>query len=303
MKNKKLSVVISAYNEEQKIRACLESASFGEEIIVVDSGSTDLTATTAKEFGAKVFRRENSPMLNINKNFGFSKASGDWILSLDADERVTPELKDEILREVGNPNASGYWIPRKNIIFGKWIQSDMWWPDYQLRLFKAGKGRFPEKHVHEYLQVDGETRKLKEPMIHENYNSISQYLYKLDKIYTENEVENFLSSGKKIMWIDAIRFPAQDFIKTFFAQRGYKDGLHGLVLSLLQAFYMEIVFAKIWERQGFYQYNNSGFVKDIYRESKKITGELRYWLLTSLINQEDNPFKRLIYRFWRKQSI
>lgn len=297
-----LSVVISAFNEEAKIKACLESVLFADEIVLVDNSSTDKTAEIAKEFTSKIHKQPNNLMLNVNKNFGFTKAKNDWILCLDADERVTPELRDEIhtiLRE-DNKSFNGYWIPRKNMIFGKWIKSAMWWPDYQLRLFRRGKGKFPEVHVHEYIRVEGETEKLKEPLIHENYSSVSQYLYKMDMIYTENEAKNLISSGKQVGWIDAIRFPADDFLKTFFLQKGYKEGLHGLVLSLLQAFYSLIVFAKVWEKQNFKEEHNENYIKDLVREIKKIGREFEYWVFTTLIEEHKNPLMKVIYRFSRK---
>src|SRR5258708_9271721 len=174
-----LSIVISAYNEEKKIEDCLKSASFADEIILVDNSSSDRTVEIAKKYAPKIFTRPNNPMLNVNKNFGFGKTKSDWVLNLDADERISPELQTEIKKTLKNPSAEGYWLPRKNIIFGKWIQSDFWWPDYQLRLFKKNKGKFPEKHVHEYLKVEGETQKLQHPLVHENYSSIDQFIYKM----------------------------------------------------------------------------------------------------------------------------
>ncbi|MBI2430863.1 MAG: glycosyltransferase family 2 protein [Candidatus Levybacteria bacterium] len=300
MKNTMLSVVVTAYNEEKKIADCLTSASFADEIVVVDSSSIDGTVAIAKKYTDKIYTRPNNLMLNVNKNFGFSKATGDWILSLDADEQITPELKDEILSVIANSRVCGFWIPRKNIIFGKWIQSDMWWPDYQLRLFRIGKGKFPQLHVHEYIKVEGETAKLTKPMLHENYASIAQFLYKMDKIYTENEAVRIIASGRKLTWVDALRFPVNDFLKTFFLQRGYRDGLHGLVLSFLQAFYMEITYVKVWERQGFIEENSRHFVKDIYKECRKIADEFRYWFLTVLRNETKNPFKRIVYKILSK---
>lgn len=304
-----LSVVVSAFNEEKTIKECLESVkSIADEIIVVDNSSTDKTSQIAERFTSKIYRRPNNPMLNINKNFGFSKATCDWILNLDADERVTAELREEIKNEIdqvttnGESRVAGYWMPRKNIIFGKWMQGGMWWPDYQLRLFRKGEGKFPQKHVHEYITVDGETKKLEHVLLHENYSSVSQYLYKLDTIYTENEAENLIAAGKKATWIDAIRFPVGDFLKTFFAQNGYKDGLHGLVMSILQAFYAEIVFAKVWEKQGFIKQeeNEEVFLKKLYGEWKKVKRDVWYWLLTSLMKETKNPFMKNIYRLQRK---
>lgn len=297
----KLSVVVSAYNEEKNIADCLKSVSWADEIIVVDSGSIDKTSQIAKEHKAKVFRRENNLMLNVNKNFGFGRATNEWILNLDADERVSRELAAEIQKTLKNSkDISGYWMPRKNIIFGKWIQNSIWWPDLHLRLFKKGRGRFAEKHVHEHVELQGKAGTLKNALIHENYQSISQYLYKLDKIYTESEVENFLRNKGTITYLDAIRFPFHDFLKTFFSQKGYKDGLHGLVLSMLQAFYSFIVFAKVWEKKGFKEENSSSFLGDLYTEGKKIVLEYQYWFLTEFIENAKNPLKKIYLRTQRK---
>lgn len=293
-----ISVVISAYNEEKNIEDCLKSASFADEIILVNNGSTDKTAEIATKYTSKIFTRQNNIMLNTNKNFGFSKANGDWIISLDADERISQNLQREIRKVVKNSKVNGYWMPRKNIIFGKWIESEMWWPDYQLRLFRKGFGKFPEKHVHEYLEVEGKTGKLNSALIHNNYTSLDQYIYKMLNIYVPSEVKN--RDGYKIQWYDSLRFPISDFLKTFFLQKGYKDGLHGLVLSLLQAFYMEIVFVRIWEKERFKKQSPS--LLEINKEFKRIDKEFKYWFLTSWIKENKNPFKKLIYRLARKRT-
>lgn len=296
----KISVVVSAYNEEKNIEECLKSASFANEIILIDNTSTDKTADIASKYTSKIFSLPNKIMLNTNKNFGFAKATGDWIISLDADERISPQLQKEIKRAIKNSKVAGYWIPRENIIFGKWIIGEMWWPDYQLRLFRKGYGKFPEKHVHEYLKVQGETEKLKYPLIHQNYTSIDQYLYKMLNIYVPSEVKN--RQGIGIQWTDSLRFPINDFLKTFFLQKGYRDGLHGLVLSLLQAFYMEIVFVKLWENNKFRKENPKNFLSEVQKEFKRIGKDFKYWFLTSRISETRNPFKKVIYRVLRKRT-
>lgn len=295
-----LTIVISAYNEEKNIEECLKSVSFADEIILVDNTSSDKTVEVSRKYTSNIFTRPNNIMLNVNKNFGFSKAKSDWVLSLDADERVSPSLQKEIEKTIKSSKIDGYWIPRKNIIFGKWITGEMWWPDYQLRLFKRGKGKFPEKHVHEYLKVKGETEKLTQPLIHNNYTSLDQYIYKMLNIYVPSEVKS--REGVRLGWIDSLRFPINDFLKTFFLQRGYKDGLHGLVLSLLQAFYMEIVFVRLWEKEGFRKENPKDFLSKIKKEFEKINKEFKYWFLTSKIRETKNPFKKIIYKIARKRS-
>jgi len=154
-----LSVVITAFNEERKIKECLESVKdLAWEIIIVDNSSTDKTVDVAKKYTQKIYSQKNDPQnIDIQKNFGFSKARGEWILSLDADERVIPELAEEIRGEIEREEngVKGYFIPRKNIIFGKWIEHTGWWPDYQLRLFKKGKGKYQQRHVHQNISLDG----------------------------------------------------------------------------------------------------------------------------------------------------
>jgi hypothetical protein len=219
-------------------------------------------------------------MLNINKNFGFKEATADWVFNLDADERVSLKLKKEILKVLSSPqkeNISGYEIPRKNIIFGRWIQHGLWWPDFQLRLFKKNKGQFPCIHVHEKIKVSGKVEKLKQPIIHYNYQTIEQFIDKLNHLYTNNEAEILLKSGKKLNWYDAVRMPTNDFLSNFFARQGYKDGLHGLVLSLLQAFYSLTVFLKAWERQKFWQFNNRDFINQTHEEFKQSQKQINHW--------------------------
>ena len=299
-----ISVVISAFNEEKKIADCLKSVSWIDEIIVIDNSSTDMTSEIAKKHKAKVVNRKNNLMLNVNKNYGFTQARHEWILSLDADERVTPELKDEIISQFltfNSQTVNGFWIPRKNIIFGKWIQNSIWWPDYQLRFFRQGKGKFAEKDVHEMLDVNGETQKLESPILHQNYESVSQFIYKMDKIYTENEAKNIIDSGKDLLWYDALKMPAADFLKTFFLQKGYKDGLHGLTLSLLQAFYAEITFMKVWEKKGFREHNNENFLTEVIKQAYEISYEFRFWILSAMIENTQNTRLKLYYRVLRKK--
>ncbi len=296
-----ITVVISAFNEENNIEDCLKSAKLvADEIIVIDNTSTDKTVEIAKRFTDKIFIRKNDPiMLNTNKNFGFSKASGDWIISLDADERVTKQLSVEIRQVISDNRYLGFEIPRKNIIFGKWIQHSIWWPDYNLRLFKRGKGKFTEKHVHEKLSVDGKVGKLKNPLVHYNYQTVSQFIQKLDKTYTESETENFIKSGRQIHWYDTIRWPTEDFLKTFFLQKGYKDGFHGLILSLFQAFYAFVFFAKVWERkEKFADLTPNNFFTMIINEFKMVAKETKYWIYETLIIE--NPAKRVYYKIRRR---
>lgn len=296
-----LSVVVSAWNEASTIDRCLRSVRWADEIILVDNQSSDQTAAIARKYTRTIYHRPNNPMLNVNKNYGFTKASGDWILSLDADEEIPKTLVGEIrsvtsqrAKETLSSDVVGYWISRKNIIFGKWIQHGLWWPDEQLRLFQRGKGKFPCLHVHEYIHVEGKTNHLVEPYNHYNYTTITQYIRKMDSLYTNDEVKRLLATGYIFSWYDALRFPLSDFVKIYFAQEGYRDGLHGLVLSMLQGMYSFIVFAKLWEAQGFRTQDVA--LRALEREFDYNSRELHYWKLTAEIKQSSD----LLHRLWLK---
>jgi len=300
----KLSVVLSVYNEEKNIKECLESVlDLADEIVVVDHESVDNTLEIARKYTKHVFTQKNDSLhIDQQKNFGFGKATGDWIVSLDADERVTPLLALEIKDVIANGEslASGYEIPRKNIIFGKWIEHSLWWPDYQLRLFQRGSGEYKDQTVHKQIHLDGTLGKLKEPLLHENYQSISQYLKKMDQ-YTENEAKALAEKNTHMFWTDAIRMPVRDFLKTFFFQLGYKDGLHGLVLSSLQAFYTFLVFAKVWEKQGFKEENNHDFLTSVYKEWMVLQKEIAYWFFSAFITLTKNPLQKVKLKLLRKK--
>jgi glycosyltransferase involved in cell wall biosynthesis len=295
----KVSVVISAFNEEKKIEECISSVKkIAAEIIVVDNTSADDTASIAKKNGAIVFTRANNPMLNVNKNYGFTKATNSGILCLDADERVTHELSQEIEHLDNESTVNGYFIPRKNIIFGKWIEHTGWYPDPQLRLFKKDKGKFEEKHVHEFLRVEGATAQLENPMLHLNYENISQFLNKMVKTYTVSEAENLLSNGYAYKSIDAVKMPLSEFITRYFAKQGYRDGMHGLILSLLQAFYHFVVFLRLWEANNYPEDKNTH--KILIEGQKMIGREFRYWKYDKKITEEKNSLKKNIYKIQRK---
>ncbi|MDO8659110.1 MAG: glycosyltransferase family 2 protein [Candidatus Parcubacteria bacterium] len=297
-----LSVVVSVFNGEKVLQDCLKSVSFADEIILIDNSSTDRTVEIARKYTDKIFTRPNNLMLNVNKNFGFSKASSEWILSLDADERVTLELQREILSTIDHKQSAdnGYWIPRKNIIFGKWIEHAGWYPDPQLRLFKKQKGKFPEEHVHEMVKVEGEIGRLRENILHYNYDSISQFLQKLGTIYGPNEAEQLIKKGYIFNWKDAIRFPVKEFLSRFFAREGYKDGFHGLMLSLLMAFYHLIVFSYIWEKLKFKQIDNKEILLETEKEMVQSSKDIFFWFSKEKMKLIKNPLKQIFHRITRK---
>lgn len=284
-----VSVAIVTFNEEKHIAACVESASWADEVIVVDGGSNDKTVEIAKKLGAKVCGVKNDPLMKRMMNAAFAKCTSDWVVSLDADETITPELKNEIEKTIdSNPEIAAYYIPRRNIIFGKWIAHTRWYPDYQLRLFRRGLAKFPAKNVHEELSVNGEIGYLTADIRHLNYETVEQFIKKLNN-YTTYEAEKLVTDGGKITWADAIRFPLGEFLSRFFDGKGYLDGLHGLVLSLLQAFYWEVIFAKVWEKQGFWEYGKANFLEEAAGEAKSVSREYHHWLAA----ETKNPIRRI----------
>ena len=241
-------------------------------------------------------------MLNVNKNFGFTKVSGEWILLVDADERVSKDLADEISRVIKDgKKIDGYWIPRKNMLFGKWIEHTGWYPDHQLRLFRKGKGTFAEKHVHEMIRITGETEYLKEHIIHYNFDSIAHFLKKTVMIYAPNEANNIEEKGYQFHWSDAIRFPVKEFLSRYFTREGYRDGFHGLMLSLLMGFYHFIVFAYLWEKRS-YNADIDPSMQDLRGEVKRAGKEFTYWVTNEELKQTSGILKKTLLKVSQKLS-
>lgn len=228
-----LSVVIITLNEEQKIRDCLESVKWADEIIVADSCSQDRTVEIANEYTSKVYQHEflgDGPM----KNFGIEKAAGDWILVIDADERVTSELQEEIRRTLANPRACGYYMRVKSYFSGKWIKHCGWWPNYVLRLFRKDCGRFSDRLVHGAGQVDGPTVKLKNPLEHYPFFSISDLIKKADT-YSTLGAKVMVAEGKSSSSCHALTHSVFGFFKTYLLKLGILDGWRGLAIAYSNA--------------------------------------------------------------------
>lgn len=305
--NKKiyLSVVVSAFNEEEKIGECLESVKWANEIIFVDNGSIDKTVDIAKKYTNKIFRQKNdSQKIDIQKNFGIDKATGEWILVLDADEVISKDLSLEIKSVTQSSlDVEGFLIPRKNIIFGKWIEHTGWYPDYQLRLFRKGKARYEKKHVHQGLSLIGKKEKLNENIIHYNYESVAQFLRKNLLTYASNEADEKIRSGYKFSIVDIVRFPVQEFLRRYFSWEGYKDGLHGLLLSVLMAIYHFVIFVYIWEKNKFPDYPVDDFATDMKKEIKLIKKETKFWFAKKTIDEEKNKIKKAFLKVKRKINL
>jgi len=243
----KLSVVIITYNEEENIRGCLESVNWSNEIVVVDSFSTDRTVEIAREFTPNVFQNRWTNF-SQQKNLALEKASNEWVLNVDADERVTPELKEEMLRILnsGSISIDGYYIPLRNYYLGKWIRHCGWYPDYHLRLFRKEKGRFNERTVHESVIVEGKKGYLKSHLEHFSYKNLSDHLARIDK-YASLSAQEMLRRGKSTRAFDLLFRPLARFIRMYLIERGFLDGIYGLIVSLMSSFYVFTKYLKLWE--------------------------------------------------------
>jgi len=241
----KISVIIITANEEENIRECLESVKWADEIIVVDSESADRTIEITKEFTAKTYIRKWQGFAS-QKRFALEKASNEWVLSIDADERVTPELSTEIL-SLDLSNADGYYIKRDNYFLGKLIRGCGWGNDYQLRLVRKSKTELTDNLVHEGFVVNGKREKLNSTIIHFTYKSIHQALAKINYYSTLEAKEKYKS--KSVSFLKIIFQPLIAFYQDFIARRGYKDGVHGLLISFNNALTKLQVLTKIWELQ------------------------------------------------------
>ena len=298
----KISVVISAFNEAKKIKNCLESVRWADEIILIDLESTDKTAEIARQYTPHIFPHKNLGFIEPVRNFSIAKANGDWILLLDADEEIPPTLAEKlqtIAKE--ETNITHVKLPRKNIIFGKWIEHSGWWPDHLTRFCKKGTIHWQDT-VHSVPEVKGEGIALSDEqhaIIHYNYENITQFFHRNFEKYAKLEAEAKLKNGYIFSVKDIIRFPLQEFLSRYFAREGYKDGLHGLVLSILMAFYHFAVFLYLWENKNYAEANT----KDLKDELKKTKKEVKYWLETKKINQEKNLLKKTALKIKRKIKL
>lgn len=250
-----LSVVVITHNEEKNITRCLASvkrhrfsAVTLREILVVDSRSTDGTVRLAKRLGARVVVRP-WPGFSAQKNWAMGRVKGDWILSLDADEEMTPALWDEIERVLPSapPDLRGYGIQRRAFFLGRWIRHCGWWPDTQVRLLRRGAGRYNDRAVHEGLVIDGRVETLSEPMDHYTYETIGQYLEKMDR-YSALVAASAPESKRRRWPLYLVFDPFTTFLRGYVLRRGFLDGWHGLVLCGLSAFHSFVKYARIWEK-------------------------------------------------------
>ena len=222
-----LSVIIITKNEAANIRDCLQSVSWADEIIVVDSGSTDDTVSICKAMGAQqVYVHADWPGFGQQKNRALSYAAKDWVLSIDADERVTPELRKELIQAMSDGHVPGYYLPRLSQFCGTFIHHSGWYPDYVLRLFKRDVGRFSDSLVHESVLLTGRTAKLKNPLLHYSYLTADDVERKVER-YSTAAAQQMFQSGRRSNWMDAALHTGWTFVRTYVLRLGVLDGSAG----------------------------------------------------------------------------
>ena len=234
----KLSLCIPTYNEEKNLHIALDSAyDIADEVVIIDGGSTDKTVDIAKSYGKKVivYHVDNPPNFLINKQRAIEKAKGEWILQLDADEAITPELKKELVRLLENPDKDGYWIPRKNFFLGRFLMKGGVYPDSVLRLYKKEKAHFELKNVHEHAQVEGEIGTTNHAMEHWADPTFERYIERWNRYTTFDAMQAYEKKEELCGKCHFIGKPLLTFLMIYIRHKGFQDGFPGFVWALFSS--------------------------------------------------------------------
>ena len=245
----KITATVITFNEEHNIAAALESLSFADEIIVVDSESTDRTLEIARRFTDRIFVRP-WPGYSAQKNFAAEQARNDWVFSLDADERVSEELAREIarLKSAGEPGAAGFEMPRRTFYLGRWIKHSGWYPDYKLRLYFRPNCRWLGDYVHETLEADGNVERLNGDLLHFTVRNASEHHLRMDR-YTTLAARKSHSQGKRASMTSMLVLPIAAFLRSYIFKLGILDGIPGLAIARFAAHYEFLKNLKLWEME------------------------------------------------------
>jgi len=294
----KISVVINTLNEEQNIERAIKSVSWADELIVCDMHSEDKTVEIAKKLGAKIFFHKKEDFVELARNFAISKATNEWILILDADEEIPDTLGNKI-KEIASQGIVDFVnIPRKNIIFGHFMQYSGWWPDFNIRFFKKDNVKWFNK-IHRPPETTGKGFDLPAEegcaIIHQSYATISQFLKRMDR-YTTVQASELKQEGYVFAWKDLFQKASGEFLSRFFANKGYKDGMHGLALSFLQAFSFIVMYLKVWEMEKFKEQKIE--LSEIDSQKNKINKAIDYWI--KQVGDQGNFFKRIFKKVDRR---
>ncbi|MFA5532652.1 MAG: glycosyltransferase family 2 protein [Candidatus Shapirobacteria bacterium] len=299
MKHKpNISVVINVRNEAENLTKCLKSIKdIADEIIVVDMKSTDNSLEVAKSFKANVFSYKPMKFVEPARNFAISKATGKWILLLDPDEYLNKTLKKELITITKRNDVDYVRIPRQNMIFGKWIKHSNCWPDYLIRFFKNGSITW-QKEIHSQPVTKGNSLTLLDSdqlaIKHNNYENVTQFITRAIR-YSSIQADELNSQDYKLKISDFILKPIQEFNSRFFFAEGYKDGFHGLVFCLLQAFAIGLIYIRLWEKQG--SQDKQILKESLISASQEATFEYDHWFVKFFKNEySGNPFKNMFVK-------
>lgn len=243
----KISILLPAYNSAATVRSTLEAVRWADEILVVDSYSSDATLDICREYNARILQHEyiNSAR---QKNWAAAQCSHEWILQIDTDETLESKLEIEIGKTLENvsPDIHAFRIPRKNHILGMWARHAELYPDYQIRLFRRDQGRWVEREVHAHIQVSGKIETLKGHILHQGMPFITNQLRNLDR-YTRYEADELKKSGKKFHWAKLFIHPWLVFLYRFVWQQAWRDGWRGFIICVYLSAYSFFMYAKLWE--------------------------------------------------------
>jgi len=253
-----LAVCVITLDEEDRIGDCLASVAWADEILVVDSGSSDRTAAIAAAHGARVIVRA-WPGYAAQKNFALEQVAAEWVLSIDADERVSPELASAIraLVAAADERIAGASMPRRTWYLGRWIRHGGWYPDRKLRLVRRGRGSWQGEYVHERLVADGAIRALDGDLLHYTYRGIADHLRTIDR-FTTAAAREMASRGAGPAWIGMLVNPPLKFLKMYLLKAGLLDGVPGFIAAVLGSYYVFLKHAKLWELRGARRPGNDG---------------------------------------------
>ena len=293
-----VSVVVNVVAEEIPLlpRLLKSLGDFPGEIVIVSmAGETPELTEVSEKFGATVYVHKPEEYVEAARNYGIARAKGEWIFVLDPDETVPGALIAKLTKCIKKSEADYFRIPRKNIIFGKWMEHSRFWPDYNIRFFKKNAVSWTEE-IHSIPVTQGKGQDLPEKeeyaIVHHHYQSINQFLARMDRYTTVQALER---AKKKTMgpggvrpyrfiWKDLITKPLAEFLSRYFAGEGYRDGLHGLALAILQTFSEVVVYLKIWEGEKFLEQAVSA--EEVATELGKAEGEMNWWINDMIIKNK-----------------
>jgi glycosyltransferase involved in cell wall biosynthesis len=242
-----LSICIICFNEEENIRRCLESSSWANEIVVIDAMSQDNTVQIARQYTDKVFQKSWTGYVD-QKTFALSKAQGNWILSVDADEEISEKLRDEIKAEIKKANAKdGYRIPRRSFYQGRWINHSGFYPDRQLRLFRRNLGQWIGGRVHERVQIQGQVGALKNDLLHYPYKGLISGQLQTVNSFSSLLAEDMYEKGRRYNVLLLLLRPLFKFMEVYFLRMGFLDGLPGFIIAVTSAYAMFVRYVKLKE--------------------------------------------------------